>query len=155
MTMECMASTSIVRVMKAYQGKEVLAMKVFDDTKAEAITSLINELKAYHTLRDLQGAAIPILHSFGRMGHTGCPAIITHWAGAPLRADQLTAELRATADTGLRAMHASHVSHGDIRLDNMLWKQGKVVFCDFGQSSIKPTPAKCQQDFQMLDALYD
>lgn len=130
-------------------------MKVFDDSKAEAITSLINELRAYHALHDLQGAAIPMLHSFGRMAHTGCPAIITHWAGRTLRSDQLSSQLRATVKNGLRALHASRVSHGDVRLDNMLWEQGKVVFCDFGQSSINATSAKCQQDFQMLDALYD
>lgn len=130
-------------------------MKVLDDSKAEAITSLINELKAYHALHDLQGAAIPMLHSFGRMGHTGCPAIITHWAGRTLRADQLSTQLCDIAKEGLRAMHACHVSHGDVRLDNILWKHGKVVFCDFGQSNINATFANCQQDFQMLDALYD
>ena len=140
-------------VLQAYQGKEVLAVKVFDDSKAEAITNLINELKAYYALHDLQGAAVPMLHSFGRMAHTGCPAIITHWAGRTLRADQLSTQLHATAKAGLDAMHASHVSHGDVRLHNMLWKQGRVVFCDFGQSSINATSAKCQQDFCMLDAL--
>ena len=130
-------------------------MKVFDDSKAEAITSLVNELKAYHVLHDLQGAAIPLLHSFGRMGHTGRPAIITHWAGHTLRADQLSTRSHAAAKIGLRAMHACHVSHGDVRLNNMLWKQGKVAFCDFGQSSINATPVKCQHGFQMVDALYD
>lgn len=41
--------------MQAYQGKEGLAMEI---CKAEAITSLINELQAYHALHDLQAAAI-------------------------------------------------------------------------------------------------
>ena len=130
-------------------------MKVFDDSKAEAITSLINELKAYHALHDLQGATIPMLHSFGRMAHTGCPAIVTHWAGRTLRADQLSPQLRDTVQEGLRAMHACHVSHGDVRLDNILWKQGKVLFCDFGRSNINATSVKLQQDFHMLDALYN
>ena len=142
-------------LLQAYQDKELLVMKVFDDSKVEGITSFMAELKAYQALRDLQGATIPMLHSFGRMGHTGCPAIITHWAGHTFKADQLSTQLRAAAKQALCAMHACYVGHGDVRLDNMSWKQGHILFCDLRQSSINSTSVKSQQDFEMLDALYD
>ena len=142
-------------LLQANQDKKLLVMKVFDDSKVEGITSFIAELKAYHALHDLQGGTVPKLHSFGRMGRTGCPAIITHWAGHTVRAGQLSTQQRAAAKQVLCAMHTCHVSHGDVRLDNILWKQGQIVYCDFGQSSINTTSVKCQQDFQMLDALYD
>ena len=141
-------------MLQAYQDQDLLAAKFFDDNNIEAVTDLMAELKAYHALHDLQGSAIPMLHSFGRMGHTGCPAVLTHWAGSTLRAEQLSPQSHAAAREALSAIHARCVSHGDVRLENMLWKQGRIVFCDFGQSSINATSVKYQHDFQMLDALF-
>ncbi|DBA88576.1 TPA: hypothetical protein ACH3X2_005043 [Trebouxia sp. C0005] len=68
LTMECIASTSSVRVMKANQDKKLLVMKVFDDSKVEGITSFIAELKAYHALHDLQGKTTTTFFSIADIG---------------------------------------------------------------------------------------
>jgi len=126
-------------------------MKVFDAQNKVAIESFVSELQAYNALHELQGSVIPVLHSFGRMHHTGCPAIVTYWAGSTVTdADSLSNDLLAAAEQGLQAMHSRRVSHGDVRLSNMLLDKDKLVFCDFGQSAIDASPHDCQQDFVML-----
>ena len=47
------------------------------------------------------------------------------------------------------------VSHGDVRLSNMLVDKDRLVFCDFGQSVIDASPDKCQQDLIMLAEVND
>lgn len=131
----------------------MLAMKVFDAGDNAAAKSFVNELKAYNALSELQGQTIPALHSFGRMAHTGCPAIVVHWAGCSIkRYDNLSGQLLETAKQGLQAMHNIHVSHGDVHLGNMLMNKERIVFCDLGQSSIDAPPDACEQDLNMLDA---
>ena len=48
-------------------------------------------------------------------------------------------------------MHDRHVSHGDIRLCNMMVHKDRMLFCDFGFSSINATSHVFAQDFDMLD----
>lgn len=66
--------------------------------------------------------------------HTGwCPALITYWAGKSVTgADFLSNDLLIAAEQGLQAMHSRRVSHGDIRLSNILLDKVRLVFCDFG-----------------------
>ena len=129
-------------------------MKVFDANNIAATKSFADELKVYGALHDLQDWSIPVLHSFARMCHTGCPAIATHWAGQ--KVNRLSSEqFAATAMEGLRAMHDMHISHGDVRLSNILVHKDRVVFCDLGQSNIEATPSDCQQDLTMLEAVND
>ena len=138
-------------LLQAKQGVHKLAMKVVGAHNNVAIESFVNELQAYNALQELQGSVIPVLHSFGRMHHTGCPAIVTHWAGSTVTgADSLSNDLLAAAEQGLQAMHSRRVSHGDVRLSNMLLDKDRLVFCDFGQSAIDASPHDCQQDFAML-----
>ena len=144
---------SSVFLLQAYQAKELLAMKVFDANNVVVTTSFADELRAYGALHDLQGHTIPLLHSFGWMCHTGCPATATRWAGHKL--NSLRHEHLATAVEGLRATHNMHVSHGDVRLRNMLVHKDRVVFCDLGQSTTEATPGDCQQDIAMLEELSD
>lgn len=125
-------------------------MKVFDAHNTVAIESFVSELQAHNALQEVQGSVIPVLHSFGWMHHTGCPAIVTYWAGSTVTgADFLSNDMLAAAEQGLQAMHSSRVSHGDVRLSNM-WDNDRLVFCDFGQSVIDASPHDCQQDFAML-----
>ena len=141
-------------LLQAYQGTELLAMKVYDACNPEAIKSCITELSAYHALHALQGQAIPKLHSFGRMGHTGCPAIATYWAGHCIQSEVgLMGHLLASAEEGLQAIHSMQVSHGDVRPSNRLLNKDRVVFCDFGQSKTDATFGDCQEDLAMLDEL--
>ena len=138
-------------LLQAKQGVHKLAMKVFDAQNNVAIESFVTELQAYNTLQELQGSVIPVLHSFARMRHTGCPAIVTRWAGRTVTgADFLSNDLLAAAEQGLQAMHSRRVSHGDVRLSNMLLDKDRLVFCDCGQSAIDASPHDCQQDFAML-----
>ena len=96
-------------------------MKVFDGNNPEAVSTFAQELKAYQKLHELQGQVIPVLRSFGRMAHTGCPAIATCWAGHSMEArHDVSKELLDSAKVALRAIHERHVSHGDVRLQNML-----------------------------------
>ena len=134
-------------------GVHSLAMKVFDAQNDVAIDSFVSELQAYDALQDLQGSVIPQLHSFGRMPHSGCPAIATYWAGtACSSADSLSDDVLAAAEQGLQAMHERHVSHGDVGLSKMLLDTDRLVFCGFGYSSIDASPRDCQEDFAMLAA---
>ena len=48
-------------------------------------------------------------------------------------------------------MHDRHVSHGDVRLCNMVTHQDRIVFCDFGLSSINAPSHAFAQDLDMLD----
>lgn len=138
-------------LLQAKQGVHKLAMKVFDAHNNVAIESFVSELRAYHALQELQGSVIPVLHSFGWMHPTGCPAITAHWAGSIVTsADSLSNDLLAAAEQGLQAMHSRRVSHGVVRLCNMLLVKDRLVFCDFGQSAIDASPHDCQQDFAML-----
>lgn len=132
----------------------MLAMKVFDAGDTAAAKSFVNELKAYDVLSELQGRSIPVLHSFGRMAHTGCPAIVMQWAGCSIkRHDNLSIRLLETAKQGLQAMHKMHVSHGDVCLGNILIHKDRILFCDLGSSSINAPPDACEQDLTMLDAV--
>ena len=125
-------------------------MQVFDAQYNVAIESLVSELQAYNALQGLQGSVIPVLHSFGRMHHTGCPAVVRRWANSTVTgADFLSNDLLAAAEQGLQAMHCRLASHGDVRLSNMLLDKDRLVFGDFGQSAVDASPHDCQQDFAM------
>lgn len=102
-------------------------MKVFDAQYNVAIESLVSELQAYNALQGLQDSVIPVLHSFGRMHHTGCPAVVTRWANSTVTgADFLSNDLLAAAEQGLQAMHCRRASHGDVRLSNIVVGQGQT-----------------------------
>ncbi len=138
--------------MQAHHGSHVLAMKVFNVDDDAAVKSFVNELKAYNALSELQGQAIPVLHSFGQMAHTGCPTIVMHWAGQSIRNnDQLSNQLLKTAKKGLQAMHDRHVSHGDVHRRNMLKHKDRILFCDLGSSSINAPVYAFAEDLNMLD----
>lgn len=138
--------------LQAYQDTDTLVAKVFDVNDSAAVTSFVNELKAYNALAELQGEKIPALHSFGQMVHTACPTIVTHWAGSSITTcDELSSQLLETAQQGLQAMHSRHVSHGDVHLGNMLSFKNRVVFCGLGQSSINASSSVCEEGLFMLD----
>ncbi|DBB14860.1 TPA: hypothetical protein ACH3X3_004464 [Trebouxia sp. C0006] len=152
LTMECLGSTSLARVMKAQHGPDVLVMKVFNLDDSAAIKGFVKELKAYNALSDIQGHAIPALHAFGQMAHTRYPTIVMHWAGQSINTnDQLSSHLLKCAKEGLQAMHDRHVTHGDVNLRNMLVQKDRIVFCDLGSSCINPAMPAFAQDFNMLD----
>ena len=130
----------------------MLVMKVFDARDASAVKTFVDELKAYNALFELQGHYIPALHSFGQMVHTGCLAIITHWAGGNLTScNRLSLPVLETAKQGLQAMHNLHVSHGDINVRNMLLHESRIMFCDLGQSTVDAASGAYEQDLIMLD----
>lgn len=95
--------------LQANQGVHRLVEKVFDAHNDVAIESFVSELQAYKALQELQGSVIPALHSIGRMHHTGCPAIITYWAGSTVTS-AISNELLAATEQGLQAMHRLSVS---------------------------------------------
>lgn len=152
LTMECLGSTSLARVMKAHHCSKVLAMKVFNVDDDTAVERFVTELKAYNALSELQGQTIPALHSFGQMAHTGCPTIVMHGAGQSIRNnDQLSNQLLETAKESLQAMHDRHVSHGDVHRRNMLEHEDRIVFCDLGSSSVNAPVCAFAEDLNMLD----
>ena len=129
----------------------MLVMKVFDALGEAAVKTFFNELKGCNALSALQGQTIPSLHSFGRMVHTGCLAIVMHWAGCNIaNCNRLSLPVLETAQQGLQAMHNLHVSHGDIHSRNMLLHENRIMFCDLGQTANALSEA-FEQDFSMLD----
>ena len=132
----------------------MLVMKVFDARDEAAVKTFVNELKAFNALSELQGQTIPSLHSFGQMVHTGCLAIITHWAGCNItNCNRLSLPMLETAKQGLQAMHNLHVSHGDIHSRNMLLHESRIMFCDLGQSTVDSLSGAYEHDLSMLDEI--
>ena len=84
--------------------------------------------------------------------HTGCLAIITHWAGCNITdCNRLSLPVLETAKQGLQAMHNLHVSRGDIHSRNMLLHESGIMFCDLGQSTNSALSGAYEQDLSMLD----
>lgn len=130
----------------------MLVVEFFDARDEAAVKMLVNQLKAFNAVSELQGQTIPSLHSFGQMVHTGCLAIITHWAGCSItNCNRLSLPVLITAKRGLQAMHNLHVSHGDIHSRNMFLHESRIMFCDLGQNTVDALSGASEQDLSMLD----
>ena len=126
-------------VFKAILHGEMVALKICDlwkhpDYKKE----LLNEVKVYHALKDLQGIYIP---RFKGAGYTagGLFAIATEIVGSPLEdVKSLSDQEHLVIQTALSSIHCHGIVHNDIRLANILIKrngnQFSASFIDFAFS---------------------
>ncbi|GFH21274.1 protein kinase domain-containing protein [Haematococcus lacustris] len=117
-----------------------VAVKATDVCKAPDIVELLwHEAQIYEVLRDLQGHVLPVMHGCG------------YWGGR-------NTFFLATA-VALQAIHQRGVAHGDVRADNILVQHcgntPQVIFIDFGQAYLHPTPEECQRELADLEAELD
>ncbi|CAG8557553.1 4427_t:CDS:2 [Paraglomus brasilianum] len=135
-------------VFKAILHGEMVALKICDlwqhpDYEKE----LLNEVKVYNALKDLQGDCIP---RFKGAGYTagGLFAIATDIVGRPLEdVESLSKQEHLVIQTALESIHHHGFVHNDICEDNILIKhdgcQFYAFFIDFAFSK-----QGCQHDFQ-------
>jgi tRNA A-37 threonylcarbamoyl transferase component Bud32 len=135
-------------VFKAILHGETVALKICDlwqhpDYEEE----LLNEVKVYYALKDLQGCCIPRLKSAGYTAG-GMFAIATDIVGSPLEDEErLNAEECRIIRTALSCIHDHGFVHNDIDRDNILIKrdgyQTYAFLIDFALSK-----KGCKRDFQ-------
>ena len=126
-------------VMKAcWQGEEV-AVKVCDTWKQPDIEKeLLNEVKIYNVLEDIQGLYIPRLKTAGYAWGNMLFAIATEIVGVSIRGMSLRdVELQKIVEA-LSAIHHHGILHNDIHKDNILIQPDnggfRVSFIDFALS---------------------
>lgn len=82
----------------------------------------------------------------------GAQSLQLNWLGSGLTAACLESEVER-AELVLGRIHSLGVSHGDIRLGNILrTTDGRILFCDFGRCYLNATELQMSAD---LEALYD
>lgn len=136
-------------------------MKNFDARDKAAVKAFVIKLKAFNALSELQNQTVPSLHStrqrrnslvLKQMVHTGCLAIITHWAGCNIaNCNRLSLPVLETAKQGLQAMHNKRVSQGDIHVRNIMLHENRIMFCGLDQSTVHALSGAYEQDLSMLD----
>ena len=126
-------------VFKAILHGEMVALKICDLWQHPHYKKeLLNEVKVYHALKDLQGYCIP---RFKGAGYTagGLWATATDIVGSPLKdVKSLSDQERLVIQTALSSIHRHGFVHNDIRKDNILIKrdgsQFSASFIDFAFS---------------------
>jgi tRNA A-37 threonylcarbamoyl transferase component Bud32 len=136
------------KVFKALLHGEEVAFKLCDLWQHPELKSeLLNEVKVYHALKDLQGVCIP---KFKSAGYTagGLFGIATEVVGESLGDEErLSGKERQVIQRALTSIHRHGFMHGDIRRENIrISRSGgrfNAFFIDFGFS--KPG---CEKDFR-------
>ena len=144
-------------VFKAILHGEVVALKICDLWQHPEYTKeLLNEVKMYHALRELQGQCIP---KFKGAGYTagGLFAIATDIVGSPVEdMKSLNNQERLLIQTALSSIHRHGIVHNDIREDNILIKrygsQFHASFIDFAFSK-RGSWHDCQKEMETLCSL--
>ncbi|KAJ9517454.1 hypothetical protein QJQ45_024912 [Haematococcus lacustris] len=145
------------------QGVPV-AVKATDACKAPDIVELLwHEAQIYEELRDLQGHVLPVMHGCGYWGGRNtfflATAVVPGLPMSPCTDVVADQDLAQAARQALQAIHQRGVAHGDVRADNILVQHcgntPQVIFIDFGQAYLHPTPEECQRELADLEAELD
>ena len=146
-------------VFKAILYGEVVALKICDLWKhLDYEEDLLNEVKVYHALKNLQGYCIP---KFKGAGYTagGLFAIATDIVGSPLEdVKSLSDQEDIVIQTALSSIHCHGFVHNDIREDNILIRrngcQFSAFFIDFAFSK-QGRPRDFQNEMGLLVSLLE
>ncbi|KAJ9517668.1 hypothetical protein QJQ45_025149 [Haematococcus lacustris] len=146
------------------------AVKATDVCKAPDIVELLwHEAQIYEVLRDLQGHLLPVMHGCGYWGGRNtfflATAVVPGLPMSPCTDVVADQDLAQAARQALQAIHQRGVAHGDVRADNILVQHcgntpqvnsgAAVIFIDFGQAYLHPTPEECQRELADLEAELD
>jgi serine/threonine protein kinase len=131
--------------MENYKGMKI-ALKV-GDLKSVPLEELLNEVAIYQVLEELQGDCIPELLFFGYLEGLFCIGLSLF--GSP--PSVLTSTQKNQLWDSLNKIHQRGVSHGDIKLNNiLLGEKDTPILTDFGFGKIQGSKTDFEKDIYDL-----
>jgi hypothetical protein len=118
------------------------------DEFTERIEELKHEMTIYHRLVLLQGSVVPKFLYAGALTdpkHFIIPelahvyGLATSWEGEMFVSGSVSNEAKEAAREGLKQIHSCGVLHGDLEARNLVVRNNRITFIDFGN-------ARCQEE---------
>ena len=131
--------------------REVI-VKTIDVSKA-SFDQIDNEISIYEALESLQGRVIPTFHACGYMGGI-LKVIVIESAGRPIKLNEVEGFLPQIRSAVLE-IHKLGYIHGDIRLPNIMIKEGQIQIIDFGLSKLGESSEDFKNEMEAVDRLID
>jgi serine/threonine protein kinase len=123
--------------LESYNGEEI-ALKRADAADQEFLQDFKNEVKVYKALKDLQGKILSELKFTGRIGSDFNCLGFSLCGSVPDEETQFewTEERKDELRKIFKEIHSRKVTHNDIKIENILVKDGKLFVIDFGFGKI-------------------
>jgi hypothetical protein len=136
--------------LEEYQGEEI-ALKRADAANDELLGDFENEVQVYKILKDLQGKIIPELKFAGRIG-SDFNCLGFSLCGSVPDEFEWTEERKEELRKIFQEIHSRKVTHNDIKIENILVKDGNLFVIDFGFGKIDSFKWQITDEKQNIDA---